>query len=397
MATLNFKRFSHVDDLKVVHLHSLIRFLEPHAAYFAAKGFILPSEGSPDDFDYEALTSLFISTDDMPQDLVEALYQVNEMATPEGMQDILERCEEAGVELALGEEPAPTDVAVQTWLQAPEIFERAHNEYQLDRPRSFESFFNPAGKHVSPLKMPTLAILRAMEADLTEWFDRKKCGKTVKVMPFERDDGLWFLVRRGEPIKRQGAVLDGKSGSVVYRPEKHDVLVYTPALAELRISPVTKKERELYLRVFGKHLFEGDDFFSERGKYTLEPLRRDGKESLVCSDITGLDEIVLREIRIAWGGRHKEFETRRADDIFAAYEEKGRELPRHAPLVLAKFKVNFPDTKKTRALVIYPPNKINIKRHDDSAVLDAWMAKRGFILNQASEEEIEDDVSMAGS
>jgi hypothetical protein len=31
MATLNFKRFSHVDDLKAIHPDSLIRFLEPHA------------------------------------------------------------------------------------------------------------------------------------------------------------------------------------------------------------------------------------------------------------------------------------------------------------------------------------------------------------------------------
>ena len=68
MATLNFKRFSHVDDLKAVHLDSLIRFLEPHAAYFAAKGFILPSEGSPGGFEYEAMASLFVSTDDRPQD-----------------------------------------------------------------------------------------------------------------------------------------------------------------------------------------------------------------------------------------------------------------------------------------------------------------------------------------
>lgn len=95
MATLNFKRFSHVNELKAIHHDSLVRFLAPHAPYLGAKGFALPSEGSSDGFDYEALTSLFLSTDDMPQDLVEALYQVNEMATPEGMQDILERCEDA--------------------------------------------------------------------------------------------------------------------------------------------------------------------------------------------------------------------------------------------------------------------------------------------------------------
>ncbi len=396
MATLKFKHFSQVDDLKAIHRHSLVAFLKPHEAFFTAKGLTLPTESSQD-FDYQTLTSLFISTDDLPQDLIEALYQVNEMATHEGMQDILERCDDAGIKLALEVDPAPTDVAVQAWLQAPEIFERAHNEYQLDRPRSFESFFNPDIQNIPPIKVPSADKLKSMESALMEWFSQKQCGKTVTILSFERDDGLWFLVRRGEPIKRQGAVLDGKSSSVVYRPEKHDVMVYTPALAELRISHVAKKERELYLRVFGKHLFENDQFFSERGKYTLDPLRRDGEDALVCSDIEGLDEIVLQEVRIKWGGQHKEFETRRAEDLFAAYKAREKELPRHAPLVLAKFRVTFTNTKKTRVLVIYPPNKINIKRHDDSTVLDAWMAKRGFIMNQTSEEDVENDVSVACS
>lgn len=396
MATLKFKHFSQVDDLKAIHQHSLLAFLKPHEAFFTAKGLVLPTEGAQD-FDYQALTSLFISTDDLPQDLIEALYQVNEMATPEGMQDILERCDGAEVELFLQEDPAPTDVAVQAWLQAPEIFERAHNEYQLDRPRSFESFFNPDSQNISPIKVPSPDKLKSMESALTEWFSRRHCGETVTILPFERDGSLWFLIRRGEPIKRQGAVLDGKSSSVVYRPEKHDVLVYTPALAELRISPVTKKERELYLRVFGKHLFENDQFFSERGKYTLEPLRRDGEDSLVCSDIEGLDDIVLQEVRIRWGQQHKEFETRRAEDLFAAYKAREMELPKYAPLILAKFKVTFANTKKTRVLVICPPNRINIKRHDDSTLLDAWMAKRGFILNQKSEGDVEQDVSVACS
>ena len=59
MATLNFKRFSHVNDLKAIHPESLVRFLTPHAPYLGAKGFALPSEGSSDGFEYEALTDLF--------------------------------------------------------------------------------------------------------------------------------------------------------------------------------------------------------------------------------------------------------------------------------------------------------------------------------------------------
>lgn len=106
---------------------------------------------------------------------------------------------------------------------------------------------------------------------------------------------------------------------------------------------------------------------------------------------------MLQEVRIKWGGQHKEFETRRAENLFAAYEARENKLPRHAPLVLAKFRVTFSNTKKTRVLVICPPNKINIKRHDDNTVLDTWMAKRGFILNQTSEEDVENDVSVACS
>jgi len=59
MATLNFKRFSHVNDLKTIHPESLARFLTPHAPYLGAKGFTLPPEGSSNGFDCEALTSLF--------------------------------------------------------------------------------------------------------------------------------------------------------------------------------------------------------------------------------------------------------------------------------------------------------------------------------------------------
>ncbi|MCB2189608.1 MAG: hypothetical protein KQJ78_24595 [Deltaproteobacteria bacterium] len=68
MAMFNFKRFSHVDDLKAVRPNFLVNFLAPYSAYFAAKGITLPQKGLPGGFEYEAMASLFVSTDDRPQD-----------------------------------------------------------------------------------------------------------------------------------------------------------------------------------------------------------------------------------------------------------------------------------------------------------------------------------------
>jgi len=114
---------------------------------------------------------------------------------------------------------------------------------------------------------------------------------------------------------------------VFYRPEKHDVLVYEPSIGELRINAASKWEKDLYRRKFGLHLFGGEDFFSGTGEYTLEPLRTDGPAALVCTDVDGMEWIKLKEIHFFWGGSENEIEIRKASDVFAAFEARGRTLP----------------------------------------------------------------------
>ncbi len=56
---------------------------------------------------------------------------------------------------------------------------------------------------------------------------------------FPEADETWFLVRHGQPFRREGSIVDGESESVFYRPEKFDVLVYSSAASELRINAGT--------------------------------------------------------------------------------------------------------------------------------------------------------------
>lgn len=88
----------------------------------------------------------------------------------------------------------------------------------------------------------------------------------------DKDDGVWFLVRHGEPFKREESIDGSQASSIYYRPLRYDVLVYVPQIGELRIHACSKGEKQLYRDQLGKHLFGDADIFTGTEKYTLEPL-----------------------------------------------------------------------------------------------------------------------------
>ena len=146
----------------------LLALLLPHLAYFADRGLVLSSTDGAD-INYQALAEILLNPDDaMPPLLVDALYHVNEMATSEGMDALLDAAAANGVQLDSGGEMTPADVAVQVWLKDRDLFERQHAEQFLCRRRSFESFQS----HDSTGRPPELSTeaLAGLERDLDDWF-----------------------------------------------------------------------------------------------------------------------------------------------------------------------------------------------------------------------------------
>jgi hypothetical protein len=187
------------------------------------------------------------------------------------------------------------------------------------------------------------------------------------------------MVRHGEPYKREESVDGAEPSSVAYRPLRYDVLAYDSGAGELRVNAQSKGEKELYRRQFGKHLFGREDYFPHGSKYTLEPLRADGEQCLGCDDVPGLEWVRLREVHVAYGGPHNEYEVRRANDLYAAMRQRGRPLPAAARLARAVFQVKFADARRPRSVAIRPPNAAVYVRDEDSALVDEWLKKRGFL------------------
>jgi hypothetical protein len=156
--------------------------------------------------------------------------------------------------------------------------------------------------------------------------------------------------------------------------------VYQPERGELRVHAASKDEKEVYRRQFGLLLADDEHYFPGTAKYTLEPLRASGTDSLVCHDVEGIKSVRLREVQLLWGGPHGEVEIHKAGDLFAALKARGRALPVAPLLQRAVFQIQFHDSLRPRSVTIRVPNVAQFVRDGDSVYVEEWLQRRGFVV-----------------
>ena len=384
MATFTIRRFTKQETLKSIQRENLLALLDRYNKYFAGRGVILePNPG--EDLDYEGIARVLMTPDEnTPRKLVDDLFFVDEMATPEGMDALREEIAKLPFaqrkKLELGPDPTPADVAVKFRLYAPNILEKKHAENALVSKRSFR-YFRPANGNEKPFPTLTDEQLETLEAAFDDKFDQMKRGRDSKVFVFERPEEVWLLVRRGEPCRREGARDSTGSSSIYYRPEVFDVIRYDRRTGELSINAGScKKIYDLYREKIGLYFFnDALHFPTNKAKFTLDPLRAFGEKSIVCSDIDGMESVVLTEVEYFWGGPENEVEVRKAANLFEALKRRSRTIPDNARISRAKFEVKFFGSNTPRIVTI-TKYRASFTRDSDASTVDAWLTERGFGL-----------------
>lgn len=372
-------RFANAETLKHISPPVLLTFFDPFRAYFARRGCDLPKD-SATTIDYQAVVAVLIDPDrDVPPDLAQRLYLVHEMATEEGMQQLIEAVGESFI--FEGDDPTPADVAVQVFLKRRELLEEKHAEHFLVRSRSFRVCVSPSEP---PQKLPQCqaSSRTKLESEFDDWFWKHKRGRGSKVFVFPRaaEGELWFLVRHGLGMRREGTLDKGESSSIFFRPEVFDVVVYhreQNALI-LHITPYVKGILELYRKGFGKHLFQKEDYFATDGNYTLQPLVDKRSNALDCAGIDGIKSVSLHEIEIFLSKGGGVFYSLRGDDVFDYLEQSNARLPigRWNKAVLS---FEFSDSNKARSVTVWPPSRASYKRDDDRMVVELFLKKNQFL------------------
>jgi hypothetical protein len=380
MPTVNLRRFSEPDALKEIAPAHLLALLEPHREFLTGRGLTLPPAGSAAELDYEKLAPLFLSPDDIPAELVEKFHLVKQMSGKDTMDHILEVAGARQREFNFAPDSSPMDVAAQLLLKAPALFHELHAERAAERHRAY-TFFVARRK---PALFTVPSDLKPLEKDLNQWYEHHQRGRTARVLGRQKDHEWWFYIRHAEPIKREGCVglKDHESGSMIYRPERHDLVVYDAQAGEIRIHADCRQEPEMFRQLFGWHLFKDPDFFPRsREKYTLDPLKAVGRAALAWGGIEGVMGITLKEVEFLRPGARWERERHHSEDVFASFEERGFVIPVTAQVRLAKFAVRFSDAKKPRMVTIRPSNYALVGRDDDAVVLAPWLKRQGFTVD----------------
>lgn len=381
MASHALRYFSSPEFLKTVSRNNLFYLLKPFAEFLRDQGVALPETADGFAPDYDRLATVFAAADGgIPFRLAEALFLIDSLATTDGMDKLL---------VALPDldppwfEFTPADIAVSAWLHDRKTVERSFAELQVrSRSRAFVSFQS----HERPLPAwrVTDELTAALQCEIDLTFRHRGRGDGTRVVPTGRANETWFLIRHGEPLRREGCIENGQSSSVFFRPERYDAVVVDHQRGELRISAGSRWQKELYRRVFGRQLFGSEEYFPSDEKYTLEPLIVDGDASLACFDVPGIKVMKLVSLEYETPGPRSVGTTHGSDDLFAALAEGRWSLPAGATLTRARFQVWLTGSRTPRSVTIAPPNVAKYTLDGDGMYVEELLHKRGFVVAPGS-------------
>ena len=380
---IKFRRFNKPQILKHIGRDLLAQFFDKFKEDFGSKGFELPAPTLPDADYFNRLALLLMRPEGLPDLLNEALFAIDEMASPRGVELLQAAARKAGLPLMFKPDSGREDIALQIWLAAPALLARIHNAERLRRLTAFEYAGCKLPKaQRAPFAAPDPATLEALTAGLDAWFDNNHRGQqTARIEVYPIDGEFWFLVRHGDTFTRAPKVEKQKTEIIHFRPERDDVIVYCPEHDEIRINARTKGERDLYIEQFALHLRGRADYFSDRDTYTLEPLRTEGRDALDAHDVEGIVKIVLRELEVDFGNTNREVITRAAVDVFhtgPAGPANPEAVPKGGVLARAVFELQVIGCAKPHPVEVRPPNTLKFGRRCDAQLVQRWLTARGF-------------------
>jgi hypothetical protein len=354
------------------------------------------AQPAKDDEYYKELANVFMRPEGIPVPLHEALYFIKGLDNQGGLDRIVEAANAGRLKIDLAEESSIADKALQAWLQNERLVKQMHVEVGLDASKSFLHFQAQTAK--KPTMKEFAKVRDDIEASLAVVFEDAGRGYWSEVSCHVRGKDVVFVVRHGEPFRRETKRVKDGTEPLFYWPSSQDLVVYNEEYWDLRMNVQSRWQKKAYAENFGHWLFGDAHLFKEAPLYTLEPLRARGYDVLQ-GEAYGIDTIRLVELHSGVDEETNDVRIRRADDVLAAYQREGAEAGAEAengsllegePLLLAKFAVKFRDSGRERVVTVNPPNRAKYTQDRDGQCVTAWLRGAEFVLprqeRQASDE-----------
>jgi hypothetical protein len=388
MSNYNPRTFTSLGLLRSIPAALLHQFFTPYRAYLESQKFEWPAD--PETLDHKVLheTLLKPAGPTPNKNLADAMFIVHEMADDAGVSALVDAIREKDPAFTKNKDVEAAVFVIQRWLLDPVLVENTNARRYARENRSFRSYRTQLDLPEGQLDDATLAEFCDEIAErLAPFYPRE----SIKLYQFPEKDSksIRFLVRHGGPLVREGIVkadAPGESDSTLFRREVFDLIVYDPENDEVRVSG-KKRDADLYTRACGVHFVDDEKAFPDTDKYTLDPLRLKGEQSLACAHVAGLKKITLIELDVYLGGNLSESIVYRSDNLFKSDRLKSDAFHPGRIMQAATFEIAFTTAKHTRTVKIETPNKANFKRDNDGKLVEQWLRTAGFIIEQPEPED----------
>jgi hypothetical protein len=378
MTAVRLPRLSRPGVLESIAPERLFALLKPYSHFFADRSVLIDS---PDSIDCQAvIREITHANRETPAELLDAICLIDELASTVAVDLLLDRIPADSLGLTPGGEHTQADIVTAAWLNQREELIQTHARARLKRARSYDYYQSSLTK---PPKFVTPAeeTLEQLERDIDSWFVERYRGQGTKVGIFDNGAEVEFSIMHGSLYRRQPIVKAGEFGIQSFWPVQSDSAVYNREFGELRINAKSLKEKELYCRLLGKHVFGHEECFPTGVKYTLDPLREFEFDALRPGDIEGIRNVRMVELNLGDpDSRYGVVTTRRGDDLFDWAQATKKNIRLERRLISATFKMELFNRKGELAITIRPPNVAIYNRGKVASIIEEWLMQRGFII-----------------
>lgn len=314
--------------------------------------------------------------DTVPVALLDALYQIRELADEQAHEQLVEGM---GGPLFVADAVGlpPRDVSLLAYLDHRELFNRVRGRRVITAARRYREF---KGRQVLPAELPDAGAIRRLERQLGWGFERRNRSAHCRVHTFALDGLFHFDITHGRPRLRDGALDERgeqiREASIEYRPQQVDRVSYDPASGVLRVTARDARTTRAYCASFGELLFGQVGWFTDTSVLSLMPLVYDPVNAL--RPTRGIREVRLVYAQVVCPGRVGMDLMFRSEDVFAGLAEHGGVSLEDGELTWVSLKVTYTHGG-TRVTKLGLPNHVTYDGHRDEPVIRHFLEQRGFL------------------
>jgi hypothetical protein len=364
--------------------------------YLVHKKLVIPARDVAEaaNMPYDGIRDACMATDIDPE-LNRVLFMGTQLGNEEGWTLIQEEMEDRNMKVGFDTNSyTHHDLPLMIWLRRKlpddeDILEQSYARVRIHGKSSYR-YYPPLQDLRDKFKRPTGRVLKELHESLAEHFTRKADHKGVKVLDYEYDEEMWFLVRYpGQPVRPDAIGKDGEDEDVPYTPGQYDAVVYHKKYGDLRLNTVRAADHKRYRMAFGHALMGESNVFDPVTEIiTLEPLKAECLHLFALQDAGEFPRVQPSEVcfndsnvpgrRITWRADRKDAHLLH----YPTGKNPNRLLPETTDTIhYAKFKYRLSVKDGWHSMTVHQGTDLRFERDGDSALLEGWLRERGFIVD----------------